>query len=404
VTSSWSSSTYNEFTLEALRIEEMVWAALAVQPHSEIVFCGYENSKSIIERALAIGAKVTVIDSQSDGLRAASELGIEAIRASTTNIPIKNDRFALAIAHHYLHEVDPTYHTQILSELGRIARNIAIVEPGPPSDLLGSRIASLYSRAKRRLGQFEQYQNMEHWRRLLLGIRAHVTPAEIRYAHLPPKAFLHETMAMVLDSVKIAGAPEDDLKALRGVAQASDAQLVPQPRYVLLAGMSAADIPDRPRFHELQKQAPERQTIRLKRRSKDLDLPHFADPASPEITYQTSRIAETTTARRRRGIASWFQQPEVHEPLPLALPGTSNPVAVVAQQNTIEGPAHIAPLKDVTKRTRRPFSGKPDQVPGFGFGSADESEPNSIATRFAIPQMEGSDSLEWSENNEGFGF
>ena len=258
MTLAWSSSTYNEFATEAHRIEELILAALAIEPQTEVLFCGFENSRVAIDRALAIGAKVAVIETRPELLRAAQSLGIEAIRASATGIPIRAGRFQLAVAYHYLHEVDPTYHTQIIFEMGRVAKRIAIVEPGPPSDLLGSRIASLYARAKQRLGQYEHYQTLEYWRRLLLGIRSHINPVEIRYAHLPPLPFLHRTMEVILESIKIAGADEEDLRSLYGLAAASDTQLIPQPRYVLLAGMSAADIPDRPRFAELQKQAPKR--------------------------------------------------------------------------------------------------------------------------------------------------
>lgn len=396
----WSSSTYQEFTRESHRIDEMIWAAIAVQPDTDVIFCGYENSLPIINRALEIGARVAVIETDSIALRTAAERGIETIRASTTNIPIREDRFSLAVAFHYLHEVDPSYHNQIIFEMGRISRRIAIIEPGPPTDLLGSRIASLYSRAKARLGQYEQYQPLEYWRRLLLGVRSHVNPAEIRHAHLPPRIFLKDTMHIVLESMRHAGAPDEDVRALERLAAASDAQLVPQPRFVILGGITAADIPERPRFAELQKQAPMRYSDRRR-------------PASPIVRTETVRerddsltYAPQTLARRMREGMNRLNllqtiTGETQTPAPQrnpafalpALPSTLPKALPIAQPKG--APMAAVPFGAPANSQTPVFSSPP------GFGIEENAAASHLNELFSIPPMPGADSMEWSDG-EGY--
>ena len=86
------------------------------------------------------GANVTVIEHREEPIRQFAHLGATLLRGSTSVIPAKTDEFDLAISFHYLHETDPFFHAQIVSELARVARRIALVEPAPPADPLGKRI------------------------------------------------------------------------------------------------------------------------------------------------------------------------------------------------------------------------------------------------------------------------
>ena len=253
-----SSKSYNEFERESHRIDELVWAAMAISPKSRALFLGFENSREVILRALRDDVHITVIESHPHAIREAEALGIDVVRASASGLPFKADTFDIAVAHYYLHEIDPAFHSQVAFELSRVARRISLIEPGPPADLLGSRIAGLYARAKRDQGQFEQYQSMEYWRKLLSGVRSVVVPLTVLYGSLPPRAFLRDTMRMMLDLMKIGGVSPSDLTEMRALAGASDVQMLPQPRYVLLAASSLAEIPDRPRIHDLEQLAPNR--------------------------------------------------------------------------------------------------------------------------------------------------
>ena len=109
-------------------------------------------------------------------------LGATAMRGSATMIPASTNAYDVAVAMHYLHEIDPGFHAQVVGELARVAKRVAIVEPSPPADPLGKRIAALYARAKRENGQFEGYQPIEYWRKLLAIVEGRRLPKP-RHVH-----------------------------------------------------------------------------------------------------------------------------------------------------------------------------------------------------------------------------
>jgi len=142
--------------------------------------------------------------------------------------------YDVAIAIHYLHEVDPGFHAQIVSELARVGRRVAIVEPSPPADPLGKRIAALYSRAKRENGQFEGYQTIDYWRKLLAIVKAEVWQNMFTFTKVPPRKAIAQTVSLVLDAMAIEDLPQGYLDELRAMAARPDAQLLPLSRIVLV--------------------------------------------------------------------------------------------------------------------------------------------------------------------------
>ena len=118
---------------------------------------------------------------------------------------------------------------------------MTIVEPSPPADPLGRRIAALYSRAKREAGLFEQYQPLEYWRKLLAMVKADVYQSLFTFTRVPPKHQVAETVALVLQAMAIEEMPKEYLDELRTLAARPDAQLLPLSRIVLIG--TAADDP-----------------------------------------------------------------------------------------------------------------------------------------------------------------
>src|SRR5579875_2602892 len=143
-----SDATYSaeEFEREARRIESLVWGATGISEGESVLLCGMPTDEAIPRRISELGAKLTVIESRDQAIR-------------------------VTLAFHYLHEVDPFFHQQIVSELARVGKRVAIVELAPPADLLGRRIAMLYSRAKRELGLFEYYQTLDYWKKLVSMVK-----------------------------------------------------------------------------------------------------------------------------------------------------------------------------------------------------------------------------------------
>jgi hypothetical protein len=231
-----------EFERECRYIENLIWDALVIEAGQRVLFCGYGADAKWVKRALAAGADVSVIEHRDDVIRKFEHVGARLLRGSTSVIPAKADTFDAGVAFHYLHETDPFFHAQIVSELARVARRIAIVEPGPPADALGKKIARLYSQAKRELGQFEYYQPLEYWRKLLQAVKADVSQHVFAFAKIPPREYLRDTIELLLDTMEVEDAPAGDLEELRAIARRSDTMILPPPRYVI-AGAAAGSLP-----------------------------------------------------------------------------------------------------------------------------------------------------------------
>ena len=225
--------TTDEFEIESRYLEAIVWDAMAIEPGSKALFCGFGPDGAPVRRAIEHGVDATVIEHRDAVMRQFVDLGAKLLRGSTSVIPAKENSFDVAVAFHYLHEIDPFFHAQVLSELARVARRVAIVEPAPPGDALGKRIVLLYSQAKRELGQFEYYQPLEYWKKLLQAVKADVTQHVFAFSKIPPREYLVDTIELLLRTMEVEQAPEGYIKELREIARRSD-QLLPPPRYVLV--------------------------------------------------------------------------------------------------------------------------------------------------------------------------
>ena len=233
--------TANEFAAEARYLDTLIWEAVVVVPGAKVLVCGYGPDGAYVQHAIDGGANVTVIEHRQEEINRFNKLDAKLLRGSTSVIPAKDNSFDLAISYHYLHEIDPFFHSQVLSELGRVARRVAVIEPAPPADPLGKRIALLYSQAKRELGQFEYYQPLEYWKKLLQGVKADVSQHVFAFAKVPPREYLVDTVQLLLDTIEVEEAPREYMNELRAIAQRSDSQLLPPPRYVLV-GAAAGDL------------------------------------------------------------------------------------------------------------------------------------------------------------------
>jgi ubiquinone/menaquinone biosynthesis C-methylase UbiE len=241
--------TADEFERESRYLETIVWEAMGIEPGMKVLFCGYgEEAGSEIARAMDSGAEVTVIEHRDTAIHRYAKLGAKLLRGSTSVIPAKENAFDLAIAFHYLHEIDPFFHAQVTSELARVGKRVAIVEPAPPGDALGKRIALLYSQAKRELGQFEYYQPIEYWKKLLQAVKADISQHVFAFAKVPPREYLIDTIDLLLKTMEVEDAPKSFIDELRQIARRSDTQLLPPPRFVLV-GAALGELPV-PRFSD----------------------------------------------------------------------------------------------------------------------------------------------------------
>jgi hypothetical protein len=224
-----------EFQRESRRIDQLIWDAMSLVRGERVLFCGFANDGLWVKRAAQIGVDVSVIESDTAKLAELEVLGIPTLRGSTTLIPARDGSFDAIVAFHYLHEIDPTFHTQIIWELARVGKRIVIVEPAPPSDPLGKRISELYSRAKYEAGAFEEYQPIDYWRKLLAMVKADVLMQQFTFTRLAPRYAVEETVGLILDAMEVEQMPEAYLEELRELARRPESQLSPLSRFVLVA-------------------------------------------------------------------------------------------------------------------------------------------------------------------------
>ena len=224
-----------EFLRESRRIDQLIWDAMSLVRGERVLFCGFANDGLWVKRAQQIGVDVNVIESDEAKLAELQSLGIPTLRGSTTLIPARDNSFDAIVAFHYLHEIDPTFHTQIVWELARVGKRIIIVEPAPPADALGKRISELYSRAKYEAGAFEEYRSIDYWRKLLAMVKADVLMQQFTFTRLAPRFAVEETVGLILDAMEVEQMPQAYLDELRELARRPEAQLSPLSRFVLVA-------------------------------------------------------------------------------------------------------------------------------------------------------------------------
>jgi hypothetical protein len=223
-----------EFQRESYRIDEQIWNALALRTGERALFLGFANDGAWIARALEIGLDVTVLAGNNAAIALIEKLGAKPMRGSATMIAATENAYDVAVAMHFLHEIDPGFHPQVIAEMSRVGRRAAIVEPSPPADPLGKRIAALYARAKRESGQFEGYQPIDYWRRLLAAVKADVWQNLFTFTRVPPREAVSETFSLIANAMAIEGMPKKYLEELRELASRRDAQLLPLSRIVLV--------------------------------------------------------------------------------------------------------------------------------------------------------------------------
>ena len=345
-----------EFEHEARRIDALTFETLALSPGESVVFCGYTGDGNYIRRAMELGCKVAVIEARESVIRDNAELGVRTIRGSTSVIPARDGAFDVAVASGYLHECDPSFHAQILTELGRVAQRVAIIELAPPTDPLGRRIAALYSRAKREFGSFETYQPMEYWKKLLAMTKPEISQSVFQFAKLPPIEYLIDTVDLLLDTIEAEEAPEEDVDELRRIAKRSNAMLLPQARLVLV-GAAVGAIP-KPTYSETAI-APHVEAVATVRSPAPLPAPTPAPIIEPAAAAATSVSPITET---------------------IVAPAAPQPAAVVPPTPIPAAPATAAPRPPSIAPTIPPPA---PEIALNPFGLPDTQESAAKPPRFA---------------------
>jgi hypothetical protein len=382
VTANQPNYTVDEFERESRHIETLIGEALALSAGEKVLFCGYGPDGSQVRRALDAGVVVTVIEHRDDQIARFAHLGAKLLRGSTSVIPARDNTYAAAVSFHYLHEIDPFFHAQVIAELGRVARRIAVVEPSPPGDPLGKRIALLYSQAKRELGQFEYYQPMEYWKKLLQSVKADVAQHVFAFAKVPPREYLIDTVELLLRTIEVEAAPKAYVDELRQIAKRSGSHLLPPPRFVLV-GAALGELPVL-HFSKREDANPKPRPA-IAAAPLERPVPPGAQPAAP---------AAAATPERAISPDDGYEFPPVEVPVKAAAPQAAAPQA--AQPPVVEPAAAAEPSSDGLPAAFRPGRVPREKtgwvtpapvVPGMT-GAPEPAEETPFGAPFAVPPAE----------------
>jgi len=359
-----------EFLRESRRIDQLIWDAMSLVRGERVLFCGFANDGLWVKRAIEIGVDVSVIESDAAKLAELETLGISTLRGSTTLIPARDNSFDAIVAFHYLHEIDPTFHTQIVWELARVGRRIVIVEPAPPADPLGKRISELYSRAKYEAGAFEEYRPIDYWRKLLAMVKADVLMQQFTFTRLAPRFAVEETVGLILDAMEVEQMPQGYLEELRELARRPEAQLSPLSRFVLVA--LGAGEPVRASAGTLFREETAAEMAELEERRAAV----------------AAAAAAAVAPKRPAAPPAPPAEPPIPAPPPVAPPPAYAASMPGAEFPPVLPPPAVAPAAAVPPQPAvapPPAFGIPDPAP-FGAPPPPAGRPAPLGTPFALPE------------------
>jgi hypothetical protein len=393
----------HEFQRESRRIDQLIWDAMSLVRGERVLFCGFANDGQWVKRAQEIGVDVSVIESDAAKLAELETLGIPTLRGSTTLIPARDGSFDAIVAFHYLHEIDPTFHTQIVWELARVGKRIIIVEPAPPADPLGKRISELYSRAKYEAGAFEEYRSIDYWRKLLAMVKADVLMQQFTFTRLAPRFAVEETVGLILDAMEVEQMPEAYLEELRELARRPEAQLSPLSRFVLVA--LGAGEPVRASAGTLFREDTAAELAELEERRAAIAAatttpkPQPAAPAQPAGPMPGPVAPPPAYASSMQGAEfppvlpprPFVQPAPAAQPFAPAAAAPPQPQAPPPQAPQPQAPPPFAPAPPPSPGAA-PFGAPAGPAPAFGlpdptpFGVPPPGRPAPFGTPFALPE------------------
>jgi len=386
-----------DFEREAFRIDQQIWDILALHEGESVLFCNFGKADAWIMRAIEIGCVVSVIDSDEEALRQHASINATIVRGSTSVIPARDGTFDAAIAFHYLHEIDPLFHANVISELARVAKRVAVVEPAPPTDPIGSRIAGLYSRAKREFGAFEYYQPIEYWKKLLSIVKGDVSAETIAFTRVPSQEAAKDTVDLLIETMVVEEAPESDIAELRALAKMKGAQIMPQARFVLV-GAAVGEIPAPSAGTAFRLRPPEPEPPKL-----PVPVRPPAPPARPK-TYAMPDDAEVPPLlppppAAAGGPAKFVPPPAKSTVKPAAAasaPAPAEPTAAAAPAASEPPAKPTPPVRPAPAEKKKPQPWKPRQInpaaaaaeeAAFGLGAfgAPPAPDESFSPPFGVP-------------------
>jgi ubiquinone/menaquinone biosynthesis C-methylase UbiE len=166
------------FEQERKEIRERIWAFLNLRGDERVLDVGVGHSAYSLKKLIELGVSITSIDINYAVLNKYKTPQADFVRCNAARLPFIEKQFALSVASFTFHEIYPSLHERVISELCRVSKRIMIVEPTIGEDPINRTYQEIWIAAMHSINQFEDYQSMDDWIGLLQNNGANVVTAE----------------------------------------------------------------------------------------------------------------------------------------------------------------------------------------------------------------------------------
>jgi len=208
------------FEEERRRLRERVWSLVDIDRGTRVLDVGVGREAHSLKKLLELGLVVTSIDVDLAALRKHDTRGASFVQCNAACLPLRKRTFGLSMVNFTLHEIDPILHQKVFAELCRVSERIMIIEPAPGTDSVYQRYQQIWTESMHSIGQFEDYQTVEYWIRLLKKYDAEIAVSEqltssIRVVGPEAKKY----MALVLEDMREEGVSEKYIKKMMTIGR-----------------------------------------------------------------------------------------------------------------------------------------------------------------------------------------
>jgi uncharacterized UPF0146 family protein len=207
----------NKFEDEQKRIEEKIWSLITVK-NAVVIDVGIgENARStqaLIER----GASVIAVDTNVEALLNHATLDAVFVCCDMVNPPFKPGTADVAVFNFTLHEINPLYHSTILSGAARVASQVMIVEPNPGTTPGYQEFENVWRESMHAVGKFEDYKPLSYWETLLKTSEFRILLSErIEHKEDVPPQKRKNMVQFTIEWLKEEHVPEEYMRKARNL-------------------------------------------------------------------------------------------------------------------------------------------------------------------------------------------
>jgi len=204
------------FERERKKIREKIWSFIDADRGDSVLDIGVGRQAHSLVKLRELGISATSIDIDLEALRKHKKPGANFVQCNAAHLPFRNSIFNLSIANFTFHEIEPSLHQKVFSELCRVAQRVMIIEPAHGQDPVYRCFQKIWTDAMHSIGQFEDYAAIEHWTQLMRNCGAEILVSErFRSRERLIGQEASEYMKAVLDDMHEDGVSPEHIEEIR---------------------------------------------------------------------------------------------------------------------------------------------------------------------------------------------